>query len=168
MGEVERALEAARTVAEVFRALSARQVEVTFADDFTARISGQDYKSEIEAATKASHWFVILLSDAKEPSGWCMYETGLFRASVTSRKLERLICLHHPNASLPATVIPAGPDMTATLNQLTAALRDYVVRTRSVPKDFEEFAAKSRVTFPPPPAGKKYIISGQEIALADK
>lgn len=29
-----------------------------------------------------------------------MYETGLFRASVTSRKVERLICLHHPNASL--------------------------------------------------------------------
>lgn len=92
--------DAARTVAEVFTALSARKVDVTYADDFTARISGQDYKSEIEAATKRSHWFVILVSDARELSGWCMYETGLFRASVTARKLERLICLHHPNASL--------------------------------------------------------------------
>ncbi len=95
---------AARTVAEVFRALSARQVEVTFADEFTARISGQDYKSEIEAATRSSHWFLILVSDAQEPSGWCMYETGLFRASATSRKMERLICLHHPKAALPSAI----------------------------------------------------------------
>jgi hypothetical protein len=96
--------EAARTVADVFRALSARKVAVTYADEFTARISGQDYKSEIEAATKAAHWFVILVSESREPSGWCMYETGMFRASVTSRKMERLICLHHPNAVLPAAI----------------------------------------------------------------
>lgn len=96
--------EAARTVAEVFRALSAQKVAVTFADEFTARISGQDYKSEIEAATKASHWFVILIPESGQPSGWCMYETGLFRASSTSRKMERLICLHHPNAALPSAI----------------------------------------------------------------
>lgn len=96
--------EAARTVADVFRELSAQKVRVTFADEFTARISGQDYKSEIEAATKASHWFLILISESREPSGWCMYETGMFRASTTSRKLERLICLHHPSASLPAAI----------------------------------------------------------------
>jgi hypothetical protein len=96
--------EAARTVAEVFRALSGQKVAVTFADEFTARISGQDFKSEIEAATKASHWFIILISDSGQPSGWCMYETGLFRASATSRKMERLICLHHPNAALPSAI----------------------------------------------------------------
>lgn len=96
--------EAARTVADVFRALSANKVAITYADEFTARISGQDYKSEIEAATKAAHWFVILVSESREPSGWCMYETGMFRASVTSRKMERLICLHHPNAALPAAI----------------------------------------------------------------
>lgn len=96
--------EAARTIAEIFRALSMRKVEVTFADEFTARISGQDYKSEIEAATKAAHWFLILLSESTEPSGWCMYETGLFRASATSRRMERLICLHHPNATLPSAI----------------------------------------------------------------
>ena len=96
--------DAARTVAYVFRSLSANKVRVTFADEFTARISGQDYKSEIEAATKASHWFVILISESREPSGWCMYETGMFRAGTTSRKLERLICLHHPSAALPAAI----------------------------------------------------------------
>lgn len=96
--------EAARTVAEVFRALSAQKVAVTFADEFTSTISGQDYKSVIESAIKASHWFVILISESGQPSGWCMYETGLFRASATSRKMERLICLHHPSAALPSAI----------------------------------------------------------------
>ena len=95
---------AARAVAEVFRTLSAGKVEVTFADEFTNRISGQDYKSEIEAATKAAHWFVILVSDSRELSGWCMYETGLFRASTTSRRMERLICLRHPSATPPSAI----------------------------------------------------------------
>ena len=95
---------AARAVAEVFRTLSAGKVEVTFADEFTSRISGQDYKSEIEAATKAAHWFVILVSDSRELSGWCMYETGLFRASATSRRMERLICLRHPAATPPSAI----------------------------------------------------------------
>jgi hypothetical protein len=97
-------LEAARAVAEEFRRLSAGKIEVTFADDFTIRISGQDYKSEIEVATKAAHWFVILVSDSRELSGWCMYETGLFRASSTSRRLERLICLRHPGATPPSAI----------------------------------------------------------------
>lgn len=95
---------AARAVAEEFRRLSAGKIEITFADDFTTRISGQDYKSEIEVATKAAHWFVILVSDSRELSGWCMYETGLFRASTTSRRMERLICLRHPGATPPSAI----------------------------------------------------------------
>jgi hypothetical protein len=54
------------------------------------------------------------------------------------------------------------------LRQLTQALRDYVVRTRSVPKDFEEFATNSSVRFPPPPAGKKYAIRQQEVVLVNR
>lgn len=95
---------AARTVAEIFQSLSDRGVVVTYADDFTARISGQDYKFEIEEATKAAHWFVLLVSDSRELSSWCMYETGLFRAATTSRRLERLICLQHPEATLPSAI----------------------------------------------------------------
>ena len=95
---------AARTVAEMFQSLSGGRVVVTYADDFTARIAGQDYKFEIEEATKEAHWFVLLVSDSQELSGWCMYETGLFRAATTSRRLERLICLHHPEATLPGAI----------------------------------------------------------------
>ena len=62
-------------------------------------------------------------------------------------------------------VIADTGDVNATLAQLTRELRDYVVRTRSVPKNFDEFAAKSQAKFPAAPAGKKYAIEGQAIVL---
>ena len=67
--------------------------------------------------------------------------------------------------SVPPSSIPESNDANATLQQLTQALRDYVVRTRTVPKNFEEFAGKSKVSFPPAPEGKKYEIRGQEVVL---
>jgi uncharacterized protein (UPF0147 family) len=71
-------------------------------------------------------------------------------------------------ASAPAPVIPDSGDVNATLQQLTQALRDYVVRTRSVPKNFDEFAAKSQAHFPQPPAGQKYAIEGQKVVLVKR
>jgi hypothetical protein len=65
-------------------------------------------------------------------------------------------------------VIAESGDINATLQQLTQELRDYVVRTRSIPKSFEEFIAKSQVRFPPPPDGKKYAIEGQTIVLSKR
>jgi len=56
-------------------------------------------------------------------------------------------------------------DMNAILHQLSLELRKYVVSTRSVPRNFEEFVAKSHVQTPPAPPGKKYIIQGQAIVL---
>ena len=72
-----------------------------------------------------------------------------------------------PIQPAPATiVVPDNPDVNATLAQLSLELRKYVVRTRTVPKNFEEFAAKSHVQIPPAPAGKKYEIQGQVVVLA--
>ena len=71
-------------------------------------------------------------------------------------------------ASAPAQVIPDSGDVNATLQQLTLALRDYVVSTRSVPENFEEFAAKSKTGFPQPPAGQKYAIQGQKVVLVKR
>lgn len=68
-------------------------------------------------------------------------------------------------ATPPAPVIQDTNDVATTLQQLTTALRDYVVTSRTVPKDFEEFASKSQARFPQPPAGKKYAIKGQEVVL---
>ena len=65
-------------------------------------------------------------------------------------------------------VVPDGGSSEANLDQLSHALRKYVAGSRSVPKDFNDFVVKSGVQPPPPPAGKKYVIQGQVIALADQ
>jgi hypothetical protein len=71
-----------------------------------------------------------------------------------------------PIAYAPATIAASeDSDMSATLQQLTHELRKYVVSTRSVPKSFEEFIAKSHVQTPPAPAGKKYKIQGHAVVL---
>ncbi len=72
-----------------------------------------------------------------------------------------------PDQEGPAVIADTG-DTGAVLDQLTAELRRYVVTTRSVPKDFEEFATKSKVQYPPAPAGKKYAIKSQAIVLVKK
>jgi hypothetical protein len=72
-----------------------------------------------------------------------------------------------PSPAKPAVIADAG-DVNATLGQLALELRKYVVRTRSVPKSFEEFVAKSQVQVPPPPAGQKYAIQGQAIVLVKR
>jgi hypothetical protein len=69
-----------------------------------------------------------------------------------------------PYAPTPA-VVAANDDINTTLHQLSLELRKYVVRSRSVPRNFEEFVAKSHLQVPPAPAGKKYAIQGQAVVL---
>lgn len=96
---------AAKELAKIFRELSADKVRVTFADEFTKKISGLNYKEQIEEAIKGTHWFIFLISDPKDPSGWCMFETGMFRASMTSKRMNRLLCIYHPEAKLPDPIV---------------------------------------------------------------
>jgi len=74
-----------------------------------------------------------------------------------------------PMPYAPTTIAaPESSDMSATLHQLSLELRKYVVSTRSVPKNFEEFVAKSQVQIPPAPAGQKYKIQGQAVVLVKR
>jgi hypothetical protein len=74
----------------------------------------------------------------------------------------------NPGAAPEPIIVPDSGNPDANLNQLSHALRKYVAGSRSVPKDFNDFLAKSGVQPPPPPAGKKYVIQGQVVALADQ
>jgi hypothetical protein len=65
-------------------------------------------------------------------------------------------------------VVPDNPDVNSTLHELSLELRKYVLRTRSVPKNFDEFTTKGNVQPPPAPAGKKYAIDGQVIVLVKR
>ena len=71
-------------------------------------------------------------------------------------------------APAPAIVVQDSADMNTTLSRLSLELRKYVVRTRTVPKSFEEFLAKSQAQVPPAPAGKKYAIQGQAVVLVNR
>ncbi len=71
-----------------------------------------------------------------------------------------------PGSNAPAAVVISdGGDINTVLHELSLELRRYVVRTHSVPKNFEEFAAKSQTQIPAPPEGKKYAIQGQVVVL---
>jgi hypothetical protein len=65
-------------------------------------------------------------------------------------------------------VVPDSGDTQANLNQLSIALRKYIAGSHRMPKDFEDFLARSGVQPPPPPAGKKYVIQGPEVLLANQ
>jgi len=73
-----------------------------------------------------------------------------------------------PPAPVGAVVVSDQGGMNAALEQLSLELRKYVVRTRSVPKSYEEFIARSNVQAPPPPPGKKYAIENKEIVLVGR
>jgi hypothetical protein len=62
-------------------------------------------------------------------------------------------------------VVPETGDVNKTLRALSLEFRKYVVRTRKVPKTFEEFLAQSKIQIPPAPAGEKYAIQDQAVVL---
>lgn len=66
------------------------------------------------------------------------------------------------------TVIDDTGDVNATLGDLSTALRSYVSRTRSAPKDFQDFVTLAQVQAPPPPAGKRYAIQRGQVVLVNQ
>jgi hypothetical protein len=65
-------------------------------------------------------------------------------------------------AAVPATpaVAPAQANAEPDLPELNRAVRRWLMANRRRPASFEDFAATAGVPIPPPPAGKKYVLSG--------
>jgi hypothetical protein len=74
-----------------------------------------------------------------------------------------------PTPATPVVIAPAdNGDVQATLAQLTRELHRTMVGRR-LSGSFDEFVAIRNLSVPPPPAGKKYIITKQwRVDLADK
>jgi hypothetical protein len=100
--------------------------------------------------------------------------SGASNAAPADQSAPAAAAVRSPGAPVPMpytpapVAAPANGDMNATLEQLSLDLRRYVVSTRSVPKNFEEFVAKSHAQIPPAPAGKKYIIQEQAVVLVKR
>ena len=73
-----------------------------------------------------------------------------------------------PGPPAGAVVVSDLEGVNSALEQLSVELRKYVVRTRTVPKTYEEFISKSNVQAPEPPPGKKYAIQNQAIVLVKR
>ena len=73
-----------------------------------------------------------------------------------------------PVASVaPPSHLELAPNATAedATGQLSMELRRYVLSTRTIPKNFDDFAARHPMKFPPPPAGKHYAIEEGKVVL---
>lgn len=68
----------------------------------------------------------------------------------------------------PPIVVADSGDTQANLNQLSTALRKYIAGSHRMPKDFDDFLARSGVQPPPAPPGKKYMIQGPAVVLVNQ
>ncbi len=75
-----------------------------------------------------------------------------------------------PEMPAPPTVTTnAAANAAPDLGQMQRALGRWLVSNRRTPANFEEFAATAGITIPPPPPGKKYIITKRmQIQLVDR
>jgi len=78
--------------------------------------------------------------------------------------------LNSNTAALPVYTPPAAPTVVAAnadgapdLKQMTHSLRGWIARTHIVPKSFDDFVTQANIQFPPPPAGKKFVIGKRMI-----
>jgi hypothetical protein len=60
---------------------------------------GDDWRKEIKACIKRTHWFILLLPDVEIDRDWLVWEAGYFDRGMCQEAGERLICVHHPNAA---------------------------------------------------------------------
>jgi hypothetical protein len=58
----------------------------------------------------------------------------------------------------PPVAVAANAEGSADLKALNHAYIVWIVQNHIRPKTFEEFVASSKISVPPPPAGKKYVI----------
>ncbi|MFX0202091.1 MAG: hypothetical protein ACFFCW_38765 [Candidatus Hodarchaeota archaeon] len=89
----------AKAVVDVLRKNSAGKLKITYQGEFTEEYVGKRWRGKIREEVHRANWFILLLPDPSDDWDWCLFETGLFEAQLTSA--DRLICLHHPDVKIP-------------------------------------------------------------------
>ncbi len=57
------------------------------------------WRSTLETAIRAAHWFILLLPDVDFRRDWPIYEAGYFKRGMA--QTEKLICVHHEKVARP-------------------------------------------------------------------
>src|SRR5215467_5261190 len=121
---------AANVLVQVLRENSAEKLDITFQGDVTKEISGMQWRQQIRDRVRQANWFILLLPNPSDELDWCLFETGLFEAQLTSA--DRLICLHHPDTEVPSP-IQGYQAIAATLPEAERFLRMVFVGDDPVP-----------------------------------
>jgi len=90
---------AAEKIVHLLQEPGGRNLNISYMGDFTSKIVGKKWRDYILSEVCRANWFILLLPDPSEDWDWCLFETGLFEAQLTSS--DRLFCLHHPDIQLP-------------------------------------------------------------------
>lgn len=120
----------ANAIVEVLRECAGERLAITYQGEFTADIAGKVWRQTISQAVRSANWFILLVPDPSEDLDWCLFETGLFEAQLTSA--DRLICLHHPDTEVPSP-IEGYHAISATLPEMEKFLRMVLVMDNPVP-----------------------------------
>ena len=121
---------AAKEVVGILRKLSAEKLKITYQAEFTNDIAGKKWRDQIQKAVKEANWFILLLPDPSDDWDWCLYETGLFEAQLTTG--DRLICLHHPDTEVP-NPIEGYHAVSATVPEVDKFLRMTMTEGNPIP-----------------------------------
>ncbi len=92
----------AKIIVTLLRKWSADKLKITYQYEFGDKITGKKWRDKIHEEISHANWFILLLPDPKDDWDWCLYETGIFEAQITSA--DRLICLHHPDTKIPSPI----------------------------------------------------------------
>lgn len=94
--------EAARKIIGVLKENSNKKLEIHSMLDFSREAVGKVWRQRIRESVRQAQWFILLFPDPHDDWDWCLFETGLFEARLTSA--DRLICLHHPDIRMPGPI----------------------------------------------------------------
>jgi len=119
--------QAAKAIVGMLRENSAGKLKITYMGDFP---NGVPWKPLISKGVRSANWFILLLPDPSDELDWCLFETGLFEAQLTSA--DRLICLHHPDTAVPHP-IQGYQAISATVPDAERFLRMVFVEENPVP-----------------------------------
>lgn len=90
---------AAKKIISLLEDNSNKRLEFTSMAEFTRMFTGKAWRERLRELTRSAQWFILLFPDCHDDWDWCIYETGLFEAHLTSA--DSLICLHHPDSPIP-------------------------------------------------------------------
>ena len=113
-----------------------------------------------------SFWAVLIIGGLVAVSGCSKKASTAGAPPQPVAQAQAVVDTNAPNQSQPSLVQADGQPDFAALNR---TLKRWVFGHRRPPANFDEFAATAGVSIPPPPAGKKYVITkNMHVELANR